>query len=179
MRAAVARRMDRIFYGMKRAYHSTLRIARRDFKEIEMTPARMDILHALYNRGRRWQRPMWQSQLRRIIGYTARSTMTQIMQALEKLLLVHRRRSEQDARQLEVELTGAGRYELCRAYGQFFPGWSLDAPNFAKDWAPPAAEETQAWEAYVEKVGRLDKILSNIRVALRDTGTLRYRWVDE
>src|SRR5580704_11365310 len=105
MRGAVAGGVDRIFFGLKRSYHSTLRLSRRDFKAIGNTPARMDILHALYNRGRPWKRPLWQSTLRRAIGYTARSTMTQILQALEKLLWIRRKRSEDDRRQLEVELT--------------------------------------------------------------------------
>jgi DNA-binding MarR family transcriptional regulator len=171
--------MDRIFFGLKRAYHSTLRISRRDFKELALTPARMDILHALHNRGRRRKRPMWQSTLRRVVGYTARSTMTQIMKALEALFLIRRTRSSQDARQLEVELTGAGREELEGAYHRFFAGWSLEAPLWAKEWPPPVPGEIRAWQAYVDKIGRVDRILSNIRIALRDTATLRYRWFDD
>ena len=171
--------MDRVFFGLKRAYHSTLRISRRDFKELALTPARMDILHALYNRGRRRTRPMWQSTLRRVVGYTARSTMTQILKALEALVWIRRTRSQQDARQLEVELTGAGREEIERAYFRFFSGWSLEAPLWAKDWPPPIPGEITAWQAYVDKIGRVDRILSNIRIALRDTATLRYRWFED
>src|ERR1700755_370684 len=107
--------MDRVWYGLKRSFHSTLRVARRDFKELGLTAARMDILHALF-RVRAWKRPIWQSALRRIIGYTARSTMTVMLRALEGLLWIRRKRSEDDRRQLEVELTELGRSELKRAY---------------------------------------------------------------
>ena len=169
------RRMDRIFFGLKRAFHSTLRVSRRDFQEIALTPARMDILHALF-RMRKRDRPMLQSTLRRILGYTARSTLTQILKAMETLAWIRRKRSPRDARQLEVELTQAGRGKIVKAYLRFFPGWSLDAPLWAKGWPTPSAEESTAWYAYVDKIGRLEKILSNIRVALRDTGSLRHRW---
>ena len=169
------RRMDRIFFGLKRAFHSTLRVSRRDFQEIALTPARMDILHALY-RMRKRDRPMLQSTLRRILGYTARSTLTQILKAMESLAWIRRKRSPRDARQLEVELTPSGRGKIVKAYLRFFPGWSLDAPLWAKGWPAPSAAECTAWNAYVDKIGRLEKILSNIRVALRDTGSLRHRW---
>jgi DNA-binding MarR family transcriptional regulator len=167
--------MDRTFYALKRAYHSTLRITRRDFKGLEMTPARMDILHALYNRGR-WKQMIWQSNLRRIIGYTARSTMSQIMKALEALQWVDRRRSQRDERQVELRLTAAGRDAIDRAHLHFFSGWAADAPSWAQNWAPTLDDEDQAWAAFVAKMGRLRKILFNIRFALRDTGSLRYSW---
>ena len=171
--------MDPVLFGLKRAYHSTLRISRRDFKAIGNTQARMDILHALYNRGRPRVQPLWQSILRRIIGYTARSTISEMLKELEALFWVRRRRSQQDKRQVEVELTDTGRAALQRAYGHFFPGWSLEAPWWAIGWRTPDAEERRAWDAYVERMGRLDKILRNIRFALRDTGCLRYPWFSD
>jgi DNA-binding MarR family transcriptional regulator len=173
--------MDRVFYALKRSYHSTLRITRRDFKEIDLTPARMDILHVLYNDGRRRKQPIWQSTLRRIIGYTARSTMTQIMKALERLGWVRRTGSREDERQLEVELTEAGWSRLGRGYVRFPAGWTHDALTLAKDWTPPdvAVEQDRAWKAYVDKMGRLAKLLFNIRFALRDTGCVRYPWYSD
>jgi DNA-binding MarR family transcriptional regulator len=169
--------MDRIFYGLKRAYHSTLRISRRDFKEIALTPARMDILHVLYNRGRGLT--IWQSTLRRIIGYTARSTMTEIMQALERLGLVRRTQSPLSKRQLDVELTDAGWARLGPAYVRFPAGWVHDAPWLAKGWRDPDVEEHEAWRAFVDKMRRLEKILLNVRFGLRDTGSVHYPWYTE
>src|ERR1700744_3217420 len=152
MRAAVAGEMDRIFFGLKRSYHSTLRLSRRDFKAMGNTPARMDILHALYNRGRPWKRPLWQSTLRRAIGYTARSTMTELLQVLEGLEWVRRRQSREDKRQLEVELTERGRVALRRAYYRFGAGWPLEGPSWAKDWGRPLSVELDAWDAYLAKM---------------------------
>jgi DNA-binding MarR family transcriptional regulator len=168
--------MDRIFYGLKRAYHSTLRISRRDFKAIGNTPARMDILHALYDRGRKWDPPMWQSLLRRIIGYTARSTISELLRELEDLLWVRRKRSKQDKRQVEVELTEKGRRALEAAYSRFGGGWPVEAPSWAMKWRSPGRDELETWRAFVAKRRRLEKILVNVRFALRDTGCVHYRW---
>jgi DNA-binding MarR family transcriptional regulator len=171
--------MDNVLYGLKRAFHSTLRITRRDFKAIGCTPARMDILHVLYNEGRGWEQPMWQSILRRIIGYTARSTMTEMMQALEALGWIRRRKSQQDKRQREVEITSAGRQQLWLAYRRFPPGWTHEAPLLAKDWPPPDDEELSAWEGYVDQMVELDEVLSKVRFALRDTGCVPYPWFSD
>ncbi len=178
MRAAFAERMDRIFFGLKRAYHSSLRIARCDFKELGLTAARMDVLYAV-DKARTAKLPLWQSQLRRILGYTARSTMTEMLRALEMLGWTRRKRSERDARQREVELTAAGREQLARASFHFCSGWAFAAPDWAKDWPPPLPAENRAWEAYLNKVDALDKILSNFRFALRDTSSLCYPWLDD
>jgi len=168
--------MDRIFFGLKRAFHSSLRVARRDFKELGLTAARMDLLYALDRAGRK-KRPVWQSQLRRILGYTARSTLTEMLGALEVLGWTRRKRSLRDGRQREVELTRAGRAKLTDAVYHFLPGsWAFEAPDVAKDWRPLLPAEIEAWEAYANKAERLDKILSNFRFALRDTGSLRYPW---
>ena len=88
------------------------------------------------SQGRVPKLPMWQSILRRVIGYTARSTMTVMLRALEGLLWIRRKRSEDDRRQLEVELTELGRSELKRAYRRFGAGWPLMAPEWAKATRP-------------------------------------------
>src|SRR5580658_1929207 len=112
--------MDLIFFGLKRAFHSSLRVSRNDFKELGLTPARMDVLYAL-DQERSSKRIVWQSVLRRILGYTARSTLTQMLRALERLGWVRRKRSQRDARQLEVELTTAGREKIGHAQSHFWP----------------------------------------------------------
>jgi DNA-binding MarR family transcriptional regulator len=141
-----------------------------------MTQARMDLLHAL-KRARARKQPVWQSKLRRILGYTARSTMTQMVKALEALGWILRRRSPRDRRQVEVELTDQGQAKLARTYGRFFTGWSLVAPFLGKGWRPTSRKEDKAWDGYVDRIVPLRKALFNIRVALRDTATLRYpRW---
>ena len=164
---------------MKRAFHSSLRVARCDFKELGLTAARFDILYALHH-ARTANRPLWQSQLRRILGYTARSTLTQMLRALELLGWVRRKSSERDARQREVELTRAGRQQLEDAEYHFLPGWwGFEAPYWAKDWSRPSRAETKAWDAYLLKAETIDKILSNFRLALRDTASLSYPWPED
>ena len=179
MRAAVVGRVDRVFYSLKRAYHSTLRLSRRDCKELGNTPARIDILHALSKSGRRGKPPIWQSSLRRTIGYTARSTISELLKELEALRWVHRKRSKEDKRQVEVALTEWGRWALRQAYLRFCNGWTLEGPSQAKGWGQPLSIELDAWDAYLMKMVPLDRILRNIRFALRDTGCLRYRWFSD
>ena len=170
--------MDRIFFGLKRAFHSSLRVARCDFKELGLTAARMDVLVAL-KRAPGANRPLWQSHLRRILGYTARSTLTEILRALEALGLTRRKRSERDRRQREVELTRAGSEQLSRAESHFWPGWAFEGPTWAQDWDPPLPPEIKAWNAYVARTDDLDEILSSFRFALRDTGSLFYPWPED
>ena len=169
--------MDGRFFGLKRAFHSTLRISRRDFKAFGNTPARMDILYALYNRKQN-HKAAWQSSLRRVIGYTARSTMTEIMKALEALGLIKRRRSQEDKRQLEVRLTRAGRAEIHAANHHFSGWWTVEAPSRAMGWGTPTWDEAKAWDDYIAGSGRLEGILRDLRFALRDTGRLHYEWDD-
>ena len=175
-RGAFGEPMDRIFFGLKRAFHSSLRVARRDFKELGLTAARMDLLYALKRAGRK-KRTVWQSQLRRILGYTARSTLTEMLRALEALGWTRRKRSLRDGRQLEVELTQAGRAQLKEAEYHFLPGWwGIQAPDVAKDWSPPSPAEDDAWEAYLRKGEAAYRTLAKFRFALRDTGSLLYPW---
>jgi hypothetical protein len=43
-------------------------------------------------------------------------------------------------------------------------------------WRSPDPDELHAWRAFVAKMGRLEKILLNVRFALRDTGCVHYPW---
>ena len=177
--AAFVGGMNCLFFGFKRAFHSTLRVSRIDFKEIQLTPARMDALYAI-DQERRSKGLVWQSVLRHILGYSARSTLTEMLRALEELGWVRRKRSKRDARQREVELTKAGQAKLAKAHWHFCAtDWAFEAPYWAKDWPKPTADESQAWDSFLEKAEVLDKILSNVRFALRDTSTLFYPWAED
>ena len=103
--------------------------------------------------------------------------MTQLLQALEKLGWIRRRRSRKDARQLEIELTEPGRTAYGEAEGHFnIPAWAYEGPLVALGWPKPRLEERVAWDRYTNKMERLHTILKYIRLALRDTGCLRYPW---
>ena len=178
MRDALTRGVDRNVFALKRCFHSMLRLSRKDFKALGFTPARMDILHGL----RLAKGPIWQSRMRRILGYTARSTTTFFMKALQKLGLIRRKRSELDRRQLEVTLTRAGLAMLEACDRHFSGGWSLDGPRVALDWGYVTDEEEEAWSAYLARYSKLTKLLGNVRVALRDTGCIPYpgfRWFSD
>ena len=100
--------MNPVFFGLKRAYHSTLRIGRANFRALQLTAARFDLLYALTDRGRPRNEATRQSVLRRMLG-VSRPTVSRMLRSLEELGFVRRQRSEVDRRQLEVRLTGYGR----------------------------------------------------------------------
>ena len=167
--------MDPLYVGLKRGFQSMLHVYRNDFKAVELTPARMDVLVAI-DQERSSKPVVWQSVLRRILGYNARSTLTEMLRALEELGWVRRKRSVRDARQLEVELTKAGQEKLRKAKSHFCWEWAIEAPFWAMDWPKPTDDESRAWENYLEKDELLHGTLANLRVALRDTCTLYYPW---
>ncbi|MBV9948568.1 MAG: winged helix-turn-helix transcriptional regulator, partial [Myxococcales bacterium] len=102
--------MNRIFFGLKRAFHSTLRVTRRWMARLRMTPARFDMLKAIET----GSGGVWQSELRGILGVSAQ-TISRMLLALEEQRLVGRQRDAcEDGRKLRVWLTGYGRTVLRR-----------------------------------------------------------------
>jgi DNA-binding MarR family transcriptional regulator len=110
--------MDGTFFGLKRAFHGTLRLGRKPLREHGLTAARFDLLFALTDEGRARRAAMYQSTLRRILG-VSRATVSRMMISLEELGLVERRKSETDRRQLEVELSPWGWARIRDAYARF------------------------------------------------------------
>ncbi len=102
--------MDPVFFTIKRAYYATLKLTRRALAALGLTSARYDLLDALYRLGTRTS--PFQSDLRRALG-VARSTISVMMRALERIGLVRRRRSGRD---MLVELTPEGRRCVRRAF---------------------------------------------------------------
>ena len=120
-------------------------------------------------------RNLWQSSLRRILGYTSRATLAEMLPELEKRLWIRRKRSLEDRRQLEVTLTLGGKYALWQCYGRFAGAWAVEAPTFAMGWWWWVDQaDVDAWNAYRAKRRPLHKILHYMRFALRDQGSLRY-----
>ena len=91
--------MVRMVFGLKRAYQRSLRFVRETLKDRGITPARFDMLMAVWPRG-----GVWQSQVRKMLGVT-RATASEMMIALEKLGFVKRVRDPDDKRQLRVVIT--------------------------------------------------------------------------
>jgi DNA-binding MarR family transcriptional regulator len=95
--------MDAVFFGLKRAYHATLKFTAPSLAVFGLTPARFDLLFALAQAGGR----ATQSQLRRVLG-VARSTISRMLTSLEVAGIITRRRAAADARQRDVQLTRTG-----------------------------------------------------------------------
>ena len=102
--------MNKLFFGLKRAYYGTLRLTRRALKCLGLTSARFDLLYILDKaRGE-----MTQRALQRALGVAA-STVSRMLASLEKLDLVTREIMLDDHRRNWVELTSEGRRRVRHA----------------------------------------------------------------
>jgi DNA-binding MarR family transcriptional regulator len=102
--------MNAIFFGAKRAFHSTLHLTRKLLAQMGLTAARFDMLMAIDS----VDEGMSQRLLRDMLGVTA-ATVSRMVRSLEELGLVARERIAADRRQLLVRLTVAGRRLIRRA----------------------------------------------------------------
>lgn len=107
-----ARPMDAVIYGLKRAFHSTLRMVRPILKRVGLTPARFDALYALAKGGGETT----QMALRQDLG-VARATISELLDDLQRRGWIGRTR-DRDRRTHRVTLTSSGRAILERAYEQ-------------------------------------------------------------
>jgi DNA-binding MarR family transcriptional regulator len=161
--------MHAIFFGLKRAFHGVLRISRDTLATLGLTSARFDLLYVLHECD-----PMvtlWQSEVRVSLGVSAQ-VVSRMLQSLEELGLVTRRRSAIDRRQRDVELTPKGRSRIR------FAIWSIIRSGQAK-LAVELAIGGERWfdESHVlMNADRFDSALTSVRVCFRDTATLYYPW---
>ena len=166
MQGSVA--MNVIFFGLKRAYHGTLRVARSTLSRIGLTAARFDLLYAV---GERSAKRMLQSTLRRVLGVSA-PTVSRMLASLEELGLIRRRRMLEDARQRWVELTDAGDACIRRA------SWMLIHTGQVQ-LAVDSALSPERWydsDHCFYLMEALDSSLSRLREVYGDVATLYYRW---
>ena len=107
--------MHSLFFGAKRIFHSTLRLTRKQLANRGLTAARFDMLTAIGQRFRFFQRelPGW-------LG-VSRATVSRMLISLAKLGLVERKRAPGDRRQWLLNLTDAGRAAVDEAT-RFFIG---------------------------------------------------------
>jgi DNA-binding MarR family transcriptional regulator len=161
--------MHAIFFGLKRAFHGTLRVSRSALRACGLTAARFDLLYALH------RRPLCaeaQSTLTRKLGVT-RSTVSRMLASLEALGIVRRTRVLGDRRQRWVALTDAGRARIQRAVSRLVGAGS----------AQLAVDSALGGERWYDSDGHcffamaaLDHTLSDIRRAFGDFATLHYPW---
>jgi DNA-binding MarR family transcriptional regulator len=98
--------MHSILFSVKRADQSSRALQRRLLDPYGITPARYDMLFViLKNRNKKLTRWMFQSRLRKELGYTAPTT-SRMAKSLERLGLITRKRTwTNDKRQVLIELT--------------------------------------------------------------------------
>jgi DNA-binding MarR family transcriptional regulator len=155
-----------IFFGLKRAYQSTLRLTRRCLARLGLTAARFDMLYAV--RSARYGSV--QAQLSRTLGVTA-ATVSRMLKSLEDLGLVSRARSVADRRCRRVQITDLGRRVMRRAEVGLI---SAGHVSFAIDCA--LAEHWWSDTATFLAVDALDGPLHRIRRAFFDDASLAYPW---
>jgi MarR family transcriptional regulator, organic hydroperoxide resistance regulator len=165
--------MNAIFFGLKRAFHGTLRIARPMLTSLGLTAARFDLLYALMGSDRTFGR--YQSRLRKKLG-VSRPTISRMLRSLEERGLVSRERSRLDRRQLDVRLTDSGRALIRLAHRLLTEsGWAqlavdsaLGATSMANRWYDPMH--------CLMETDRLEGTLKKLREAFGDFATLYYQW---
>src|SRR5580698_6952823 len=165
--------MNAQFFGLKRAFHATLRLTRPLLAKLGLTAARFDLLHALPDGPGRLHIHMRQSDLRGQLG-VSRPTVSRMLASLEELQLVRRERDVFDRRQNVVTLTQRGYALLHNAIRHFIDsGWAQLALDSALDGHRPG----QRWcdDGYcMSEIEDLDSLLRRIRAAFGDFATLFY-----
>jgi DNA-binding MarR family transcriptional regulator len=158
-------RMHRVFFDLKRAYHSTLRLTRRLLKRLGLTAARFDLLYIVEKAGK----TMLQCDLRRALGVTA-PTVSRMVSSLQALGLVEREVVDLDRRRREVTLTKAGLRCVRRAARHLIhSGWvelAVDSALCPQRWFN--AEESSRAR------GVLSTTLNRLRYAYGDRATRDY-----
>ena len=160
--------MNAIYFGLKRAYQSTLRITRPWLKRMGLTAARFDMLTVIR------RHPcvgVQQSKLRQWLGVTA-PTISRMLRSLRALGLVARERSRSDRRTYDLTLTEAG-LALIRRATRVLIDWGT--VQLAVDCAL-AGTRCHDEDACFRAMAEADWVLRRIRNAFYDRADLYYAW---
>jgi DNA-binding MarR family transcriptional regulator len=161
--------MHAILFGLKRAWHGSLRTTRHALATLGLTAARFDLLYAARNCGKYGS--VTQRSLRRTLGVN-RTTISRMLGSLEGLGLVTRERSYGDRRTRRVSLTNAGRSRIRLAIDLLIGSGAaqlvVDSAVAGEPWFDEMAC-LYAGDAF-------ESFLRRIRGAFRDTATLYYPW---
>jgi len=168
--------MNANFFGLKRAFHGTLRITRASLGRLGLTAARFDLLYALPHKFRKFEHGMLQSALRGQLG-VSRPTVSRMLASLEQLGLVRRERDPSDRRQRVVALTRRG-CSLIRTAERVFihRGWAQLALDSAFDLGDPDGGRWCDDIHCLFEMDALEGLLRRIRHAFADLATLDYPW---
>jgi DNA-binding MarR family transcriptional regulator len=156
--------MNIIFFGLKRAYHGTLRVTRQALARLGLTAARFDLLYIVLKVGEITQR-----ELRKALGVSG-PTVSRMLGSLEELGLIEREVSDLDRRERYVMLTRVGRRcvrkAACLLIHSGHVQLALDGALCGDQWHNATASQT-AFNA-------CDRMLERFRRALGDVATLAY-----
>jgi DNA-binding MarR family transcriptional regulator len=167
--------MNQQFFGLKRAFHATLRLTRASLAKLGLTAARFDLLYALPRGRDRSSCTIRQSDLRGRLG-VSRPTVSRMLGSLEELGLIRRTRDRVDGRQRVVALTEEGCTLIRRALRHFFEsGWAQLALDSALGRDLPGQRWCDDGHCLLE-TDNLDSLLRRIRHAFGDVATLFYPW---
>jgi DNA-binding MarR family transcriptional regulator len=160
--------MHAIFFGLKRAHHGVLRITRGALAKLGLTPARFDLLYAVFKSG---LRGAGQSAVRRVLGVSA-PTVSRMLGSLEDLGMIRREVHPGDRRRLIVHLTKDGMRRIRRGVREFcgrgLAQLAVDSALCPDDWFDDMKCLTATDEC--------DGMLNRFRRAYRDVATLHFPW---
>jgi DNA-binding MarR family transcriptional regulator len=153
------------FFGLKRAFHGTLRVTRRALARLGLTAARFDLLYIVAKEGS----SLLQRELQRSLG-VASSTVSRMLTSLEKLGLIEREVMDGDHRYRNVVLTKAGRRCVFRAARVLIHSGNI---QLAVDSAlsPDLWHDASACRRVRDA---FDRSLLYVRHAYGDVATVRY-----
>jgi DNA-binding MarR family transcriptional regulator len=161
--------MHTIYFGLKRAFHGTLRVTRRALAKMGLTPARFDMLYIVAQEGS----SLMQRELQRALGVSA-ATVSRMLTSLEELGFVEREIMEEDHRCRNVTLTKAGRRCVFKAARWLIHSGNVqlmvDSALSPHRWYEPTACQLTA--------DQLDRSLYHLRHAYGDVATLHYPHAD-
>jgi DNA-binding MarR family transcriptional regulator len=161
--------MNVIFFGLKRAFHGSLRVTRRALARLGLTAARFDMLYVVAKEGG----TILQRELQRALG-VASTTVSRMLASLEELGLVERDVWENDHRRRTVALTKAGRRSVFKA-----ARWLIHTGNVQlvvdSGLSPDQWHDPKACRSVIDQ---FDRSLRFLRHAYRDAATLHYPRAD-
>ena len=169
-------RVNFYFFALKRSFHATLRITRGVAAGFGLTPARADMLYAIFRipvadyAGAAGRGAITQRELRRELGVSA-PTVSRMVRALEALGFVKRSPSILDRRTLDVCLTDSGWH---RVRTMFYDIFKWDLFGLALDCAISRAPLPTNHVRIEQRRGQLYELTERIRLAFRDQATLEY-----
>lgn len=158
-------------FGLKRAYHATLRLGRFICKRFAggLTPARLDMLYAIHENA---MNTITQMRLRRVLG-VSRPTVSRMLKSLEDLGWVERGPGPyRDTRTRKVRLTTRGSALLKRVLEEVL---ATAVVKFVVDTSLTMGRVWSEATCLLER-DRTEGILRRIRGDFGDVSSLNYPW---